>query len=297
MKSTAFFATTLLALTGGLLATGNAIAENDRSTAERVATFDFGSLDTLDELGLDDRVVALPKQSLPEYLEQYQSDDYIDLGGLRSPDFDALRDADPSLILYTGRQNEWQEQFEEIAEAINAGLGGDDGYMAGFDANVTRLAERFAAGEQAEQALHSLHARIDETRQALDDAPQVLVATHNEGNLTLNTHPVVHEVLGLSEPQIPESVPSETRGTRTFTPLSAETIAEIGPDVVLVIDRSAAIGGDVTLDRDALSEALEQAGAEDVRIEVLTPELWYLSGGGLQSLSRQIEEVATALER
>ncbi len=50
--------------------------------ADRVATFDLGSLDTLDALGLSDQVVGVPKSSLPEYLEQYSADDVNDIGGL-----------------------------------------------------------------------------------------------------------------------------------------------------------------------------------------------------------------------
>ncbi|PMR74803.1 ABC transporter substrate-binding protein [Billgrantia endophytica] len=263
--------------------------------AERVASFDFGSLDTLDELGLGEHVVALPKQGLPTYLEHYADEAYRDVGGLRSPDFDALRDAEPSLILFTGRQNEWREEFEEIAEVMDTGLGGDD-YLVTFEENVTRLAERFDAGEAAAESLQMLHEHVDSARQRLADVPLTLVATHNQGNLMLNTHPVVYDVLDLSQPTIPESVPSETRGNRTFTPLSSEAIAEIAPATLLIVDRSAAIG-DEAIELDALRGELARVGADDINVVVLTPELWYLSGGGLQSLMLQIDEVAAALER
>ncbi|BBI64593.1 hypothetical protein HSBAA_58990 [Vreelandella sulfidaeris] len=118
--------------------------------------------------------------------------------------------------------------------------------------------------------------------------------THNGGNLMLNQHPVVHEVLEIDALEMPDSVTSEKRGERTFTPLSADAISEINPDVVLVVDRSAAIG-DEPADADALTQALSDAGAEKAQVVMLTPALWYLSGGGLQSLRLQIEEVSSAL--
>ncbi|WP_346795905.1 ABC transporter substrate-binding protein [Halomonas sp. Bachu 37] len=273
-----------------LLLTAVGAAANDD---QRIATFDLGSLDTIDALGLSTHVVGVPKASLPDYLAQYASDDYIDIGGLRSPDMDAISESDPSLILYTGRQGEWEEELADIAPLFDTTLQGDD-YLAAFDANVRELAGRLAVESAAEEALESLHAEIESHREALSHAPRTLVVTHNGGNLMLNRHPVIHEVLGVAALDMPESVKSETRGTRTFTPLSPEAIGEIDPEVVLVIDRSAAIG-DEPADADSLSQTFENAGTE-ARVVMLTPALWYLSGGGLQSLERQVDEVVTALK-
>ncbi|MDQ7728978.1 ABC transporter substrate-binding protein [Halomonas sp. SpR8] len=277
-----------LAITAALLlATANASAD------QRIATFDLGSLDTLDALGLSEQVVGVPKQSLPAYLEQYAEDSYTDIGGLRSPDMEAINASEPSLILYTGRQGEWEAELGEIASLLNTSLQGDD-YLAAFDTNVRELAGRLEAESEAEEALETLHAEIDAQRKALSDAPRTLVVTHNGGNLMLNQHPVVHDVLGVAVLEMPDSVTSETRGTRTFTPLSPEAIGEINPNVVLVVDRSAAIG-DEPADADTLTQTLSDAGAENAQVVMLTPALWYLSGGGLQSLKLQIDEVAAAL--
>ncbi|MBL1269072.1 MAG: ABC transporter substrate-binding protein [Halomonas sp.] len=273
--------------TAMLLVTATASAD------QRIATFDLGSLDTLDALGLNEQVVGVPKASLPDYLEQYAADNVTNIGGLRSPDMDAISESEPNLILYTGRQGEWEEELGEIAPLLNTSLQGDD-YLAAFDANVRELASRLAVESKAEEALATLHADIETQREALSNAPRTLVVTHNGGNLMLNQHPVVHDVLGVATVEMPASVTSETRGTRTFTPLSPEAISEIDPQVVLVIDRSAAIG-DEPADADALAQTLLDAGAEKAQVIMLTPALWYLSGGGLQSLALQVEEVAAAL--
>ncbi len=278
-----------IATTAMLLATASATA----STDQRIASFDLGSLDTLDALGLNEQVVGVPKASLPDYLEQYAVDDVTDIGGLRSPDMDALSASAPSLILYTGRQGEWEDELGEIAPLLNTSLQGDD-YLAAFDHNVRELASRLAVESKAEEALATLHADIETQREALSSAPRTLMVTHNGGNLMLNQHPVVHDVLGVATVEMPASVTSETRGTRTFTPLSPEAIGEIEPEVVLVVDRSAAIG-DAPANANALAQTLSDAGADKARVVMLTPALWYLSGGGLQSLSLQIEEIAAAL--
>ncbi|MBE0462049.1 MAG: ABC transporter substrate-binding protein [Halomonadaceae bacterium] len=260
---------------------------------ERIATFDLGSLDTLDALGASEQVVGIPKQVLPDYLSKYNADAYTDLGGLRDPNLEAVAQSEPTLILYTGRQGDWEAEFEEIAPLMNTSLQGDD-YLAAFDDNVRQIASKVEAEERAEEALEALHADIERQREALDEALRVLVVTHNDGNLGLNTHPVVHDVLGIKKLEMPDSVTSVQRGNRTFTPLTMEAIGEINPDVLLVVDRSAAIGNDAA-DTQALEQALSDAGASETRLVVLTPALWYLSGGGLQSLKLQIDEVVDAL--
>lgn len=272
-----------------LLATASATA----SAGQRIATFDLGSLDTLDALGLSEQVVGVPKASLPNYLEQYAEETYTNIGGLRSPDMEALGESEPTLILYTGRQGDWEEELGEIAPLLNTSLQGGD-YLAAFDTNVRELASQTGAEAEAEEALEILHNELETQREALSNAPSTLVVTHNSGNLMLNQHPVVHDVLGVKALEMPESVTSETRGERTFTPLSAEAIAEIDPEIVLVIDRSAAIGGEPA-DTDTLAQTLAEAGAENTQVIMLTPALWYLSGGGLQSLALQVEEISAAL--
>lgn len=283
LKMCAFTATATLLLSTASVA----------QTEQRIATFDLGSLDTLDALGLSDQVVGVPKSSLPNYLEQYAAKAYTDIGGLRSPDMDAISKSEPSLILYTGRQGDWEDELGDIAPLLNTSLQGDD-YLAAFDVNVRELASRLDAESEAEEALEILHTEIESQREALSNAPRTLVVTHNGGNLMLNQHPVVHGVLEVDTLEMPDSVTSETRGTRTFTPLSSEAIGEIDPDFVLVIDRSAAIG-DEPADADSLRKTLSDAGAQDAQVVMLTPALWYLSGGGLQSLRLQIEEVSAAL--
>ena len=273
-------------------ATALLLASATASADQRIATFDLGSLDTLDALGVSEHVVGVPKASLPSYLEQYDADTYTDIGGLRSPDMAALADANPTLIVHTGRQAEWAEALGEIAPLFDASVPGE-AYLAAVERNVRELASQLDVESEAEEALTTLNSEIEHQREALQDAPTTLVVTHNGGNLMLNQHPVVHQVLGITALEMPESVTPEVRGERTFTPLSADAIAEINPEIVLVIDRSAAIG-DEPADADQLRATLAEAGAES-QLVLLTPALWYLSGGGLQSLALQMDEVTSAL--
>ncbi|MFD2438212.1 ABC transporter substrate-binding protein [Modicisalibacter luteus] len=116
MKPVAFLAATLLTLSGTSMAA--------TSVNERVISFDYGSLDTLDALNLGKQVVGVPKQGLPSYLSDYASDRLVDVGGLKTPDLDAIRQASPSLILVTGRQGDQRDTFEAIAPVMEMGVSG-----------------------------------------------------------------------------------------------------------------------------------------------------------------------------
>src|SRR5699024_6803121 len=84
---------------------------------EKVLVFDFGALDSLDALGID--VTGIPQQTIPAYLEKYAGDEYENLGGLKEPDFEAIAQIDPDLIIISGRQGEVYEELEKLGPTID----------------------------------------------------------------------------------------------------------------------------------------------------------------------------------
>ncbi|KXT74430.1 Iron compound ABC uptake transporter permease protein PiuB [Streptococcus sp. DD10] len=76
--------------------------------------------------------------------------------------------------------------------------------------------------------------------------------------------------------------------------LSFESVSQVNPDLIFVVDRTLAIGGDDTQNSDILNNSLLQAtnAGKNKKIVTLTPDLWYLSGGGLESTKLMFEEVA-----
>lgn len=68
----------------------------------------------------------------------------------------------------------------------------------------------------------------------------------------------------------------------------------MAPEHLFVLDRRAAIG-DEPVDADQLRRNLAAVGGEGVNLTVLSQGLWYLSGGGLQSVRLQVEEIVEAL--
>lgn len=166
----------------------------------------------------------------------------------------------------------------------------------GVNEQVLNLASRFGSREKARIALEELWDYVAKQKQRIGGEPEVLVVTHNDGKYSLRLEPVVSELLGLGIPEVPEGTETITRGTRTFTPLSPDVMAVIAPDIILVMDRSAAIGS-TPLNMSQLSDRLAELGAAESRVTILSPGLWYLSGGGLRSIRLQVDEVLTAINQ
>lgn len=262
----------------------------------RVITFDFGTLDTLDELGLKESVIGLPKKSLPNYLKQYQSETYTDVGGMKTPDLAVIRQLKPDLIVITGRQGKSAADLAKIAPVLKLDVEAAH-FMPSIRSNLNTLGNIFTkrtySDDQIENTLTALDAKISKIHAVAKASPKkALIIMHNDGKLSAlkqGTYAtLIYDVLGLKKADQTENNAREA--------VNAAYLTRVNPDYIFVIDRSAAIGQD-----KMSSNLLESAGVENTlayqnkQIVYLTPELWYLSGGGLQSIPLQLDEIATAI--
>lgn len=257
-----------------------------------VISFDHGATDTLVELGLEDKILAVPKTGLPDYLGKL-ADGRPDAGNLKTPDLEVVADVAPDLVLVTGRQGDSLEDLGAITEVQDISLLGDD-YRDAVRIRVLGLGTLYGRYNEANTRLQELWDDVDRARADVAGNPQVVVVTHNDGHLSLRDEAVVFQLLDLEQPPVPDGVESVTRGARTFTPVTPEVLADMAPEHLFVVDRSAAIGAG-EMDADQLRSDLAAAGAVDISVTVLSPRLWYLSGGGLQSVRLQVQEIVDAL--
>ena len=150
---------------------------------ERVVTFDYGTLDILDNMGVE--VVGLPKGSLPEYLSKYKEDKYSDLGGLKEPDFEAINELNPDLIIISGRQADMYDKFAEIATTVYLSVDGSD-YLNDFSRNLDVLGKIFGKEDFVKENLDNLTKQMDEVKaMAQEKNVNALTTMVSEGNLSV----------------------------------------------------------------------------------------------------------------
>lgn len=260
---------------------------------ESVVVFDFGTLDTLDALGVE--VEGVPQMNMPSYLSKYEGDEYENAGGLKEPDFEAINAMDPDLIIISGRQADLYEEFEAIAPTIYMGVDTEN-YMESFEGNVHTLAELFEKEEAAAEKLDEINASIDElNEQVTSEELEALVTLANDGKISAygagSRFGIIHDVFGFTPAD--ETIEVSTHGQS----ISYEYIVEEDPQYIFVVDRGAAVDGESSAKQVVENEFIEGTQAyENGNIIYLDPDYWYLSGGGLVSVQEMVNEIQAGIE-
>lgn len=259
---------------------------------EKVVVFDFGVLDTLDELGVE--VTGVPQAVVPDYLKKYAGKDYTNVGSLKEPHFEAIHAMKPDVIFISARQAELYDQFEEIAPTVFVGMDYTK-YMESFEKNMKLIGEIFEKEEIVAEKLAEVNKSIDEINKEASAADEkALLVLANEGKVSAygagSRYGFLHDVFGFKAAD--ENIEASTHGQS----ITFEYILEKDPGILFVIDRTAAVGGEVGAKETIENELVKKTDAfKKGKIIYLDGTNWYLSGGGLQSMQSMIDEVRSAL--
>lgn len=260
---------------------------------EKVIVFDFGMLDTLDYLNIP--VVGVPQMNIPQYLEKYTSDDYENIGSLKEPDFEKIANIDPDLIIISGRQSELYDELKKLGPVIYLGID-NERYFESFKENVKVIGEIFSKEDEIEQALTEIDAQIASIKEEAETINKnSLIILANDDKISAygenSRFGIIHDVFGI--PPVDTNIEASTHGMN----VSFEYVAQQNPDLLYVIDRSAAIGEESAAKNILENELMKSTTVmQNDTIYFLNPEIWYLSGGGIISIQKMIEEIELSLQ-
>lgn len=261
---------------------------------EKVVVFDFGILDTFDRLGLD--VAGVAKSStLPTYLEKYSDEQYENVGSLKEPDFETLANIDPDLIIISGRQAPVYDQLMEIAPTIYLGVD-TTRYMDSFKENMGIIGEIFNKQGEVKEELEKIDDAIATLQgKANENGENALIILANDDKISAygpnSRFGMIHDVFGI--PAVDENIEASTHGMN----VTFEYVLEQDPEMLYVIDRGAVVNGESSAKQIVENELVEGTKAfQNDNIFYLNPEFWYLSGGGLVSVSEMVNEISSSLE-
>jgi len=260
---------------------------------EKVVVFDFGTLDSLDKLGIE--VAGVPKGNIPTYLEKYEGDDYENVGSLKEPDFEKIAEVDPDLIIISGRQSELYDQLQDIAPTIYLGVD-TTRYMDSFKENLATIGEVFDKETEVEEELDEIEDAISELKEEAEASDKnSLIILANDDKISAygpnSRFGLIHDVFGV--PAVDDTIEASTHGMN----VSFEYVTEQDPDLLYVIDRSAVVDGESSAKQVVENKLMEKTKAyKNDDIIYLDPNYWYLSGGGLESVSEMIDEVSESLK-
>lgn len=262
---------------------------------ENIVVFDYGFLDTLDALGVEG-IVGIPKDSsLPSHLEKYSSDEYANIGTLKEPLLEDIAALEPDIIFISGRQATFYEELKEITpNVLFVGTDQND-YWNTFLKSVDIAAQIFNKEKEAEEYLAKINSKLEEVKQLAGNFETSLVTMYDEGKLSgfakNSRFAYVYDVYGFTP--VVEDIEASSHGSN----FGFEAILEYNPDVLFVVDRTAAVGGESNIKADMENEIIKKTEAyKNNRIVYLDGLLWYLAGGGLESELAKIEEILAELK-
>lgn len=259
---------------------------------EKVFTFDLGVLDTLDTLGVE--IAGVPQGGIPEPLAEYESEEYTNIGSMKEPDFEAIAEGAPDLIIISGRTADSYEELSKIAPTIDLSVD-PAAPMDSFTEVSTTLGQIFEKEDEVAEKLAAIDASIAETQAAASEAGTGLIVLTSGGELTAygagSRFGLIHDVLGVKT-----AAEVKAEGTHGES-ISFEYIAETNPDFLFVIDRDSAIGESGAAAAAVLDNELVNgttAASED-HIVYLDSARWYLIGYGLSNVDAMVTSINDAL--
>lgn len=262
---------------------------------KKIVVFDYGFLDTLDALGVEGVVGVAKDSSLPSYLEKFSDDEYQNIGTLKNPLLEDIAEISPDVIFISGRQSAFFEELREIAPVVFVGTS-QDNYWNSFLDSVDIAAKMFGKEAEAKEYLAKFDSALNDIKKLAGNYKTTLVTMYNEGKLSgfgpISRFGYIYDTYGFKP--VTEDIEASSHGSN----FGFEAILEFDPEVLFVIDRTAAINNNVSnIEADLENDIIKKTTAyKNKHIIYLDGPLWYLSGGGLQSEMAKIKEVLAELK-
>lgn len=252
----------------------------------RVAVFDIAALDTLDALGV------VPAGTVDNvyvpYLAQARAG-AVPVGTLFEPDFEAVAALAPDLIVAGGRSSKVAPDLAKIAPTVDMTIW-EDTVGQGF-ARLEAFGVIFGKETEAATLAEALNAKLEATKAAVAGQGRALIVMTNGPKVSAygagGRFAWLHTALDL--PEAAEGVDQATHGEA----ISFEFIRNANPDILIVVDRQSAIGGEGEPAAATLDNALvhETAAWQNGRVIYLDSAPFYIAGGGVQSMTHTLDQI------
>jgi iron complex transport system substrate-binding protein len=265
---------------------------------QRVVVLDFGALDTIDALGLDDHVVGVPKSSpVPDFLSDYKSEQYTDVGTLQEPDLEALARLDPDLVVVGFRSAAAYPDLAKTFPTVDITFPYTN-FLDSFGESAQILGQIFGKEDEVDQKLAEIDAKAEQIRPQGEAAGTGMVLSTSGGEVTMYGEdsrfgPIFTE-LGMTDAV--QGVANTPHGEV----VSFEAVRDANPAWLFVNDRDAAVGaGDAKPAEQVLDNELVAStdAWKSGHVVYLDPQRWYIAQHGLSNVAAMLDEVGEALGR
>ncbi len=272
---------------------------------QRIAVIDMPSLDIIDSLGLGDRVVGSAKVTI-EYLTDYNPDDsngkIANLGSVKTADLEQVAACEPDIIFIGGRLSKSYADLSVIAPVVFLGVDYEKGIVQSTTDNAKVIASIFGKEAEIDAKMTGYQTRIDVLGAVLKDK-DILLAMYNNNAMSLmdtesQLNIMAKELGGRNLGETVGEVDKATHGEDA----SWETIINLNPEYIFILDRSTAtgaadegvLGAKEVIENDLIKQ-LDCYKDGKIVYFIKHANVWYTSTGGIQALDAMLSDLEEAL--
>lgn len=272
---------------------------------QRIAILDMPALDIVDALGLGDRIVGSAKVTI-EYLTQYNPDDsngaIANLGSVKTADLEQVAICEPDIIFIGGRLSSMYADLEAIAPVVYLGVDYEKGVVESTKYNAQTIASIFGKEAEVDAMFTDFQPRIDALNAVLS-GHDILLAMYNNNAMSLMATESQLNILAaeLGGNNLGDTVGEVDKATHGED-ASWETIINLNPEYIFVLDRSTAtgaadegvLGAREVIENDLIKELDVYKNGKIVYF-IDHANVWYTSTGGVQALDTMLADLEGAL--
>ena len=273
------------------------------SPPSSVVALDNRTFETLDSWGVE--LSAAARSLMPDTISMADDESIPDVGNHREPNLETIVAAEPDLVISGQRFSQYDEQIAELVpDAAIVDLEPREGedFDAELKRQTTALGEIFQKQDEAKQLVDDFDASIERVKEAYDPEISVMAVNASGGNINYLAPSVgrtlgpVFDIFDLTPALEVEGASEDHKGDD----ISVEAIADSNPDLMLVMDRDAAVGADEEGYTPAAGIISESAALQNVPAVqddniLIMPEDTY-TNEGIQTYTEFFNELADALE-
>ena len=272
---------------------------------QRIAILDMPALDIVDALGVGDRIVGSAKVTI-EYLTDYNPDDsngaIINLGTVKTADLEKVAACEPDIIFIGGRLSSVYADLEAIAPVVYLAVDYEKGVVESTRYNAQTIASIFGKEAEVDAMFDGFQPRIDELNAVLN-GKNVLLGMYNSNAMSLmdtqSQLNIIAKELGANN--LGETVGEVDKATHGEE-ASWETIINLDPEYMFILDRSTAtgaadegvMGAREVIENDLIKELNVYKDGKIVYF-IEHANVWYTSTGGVQALDTMLADLEGAL--
>ena len=272
---------------------------------QRIAILDMPALDIVDALGLGDRVIGSAKVTI-EYLTQYNPDDsngaILNLGSVKTADLEQVAICEPDIIFIGGRLSSMYAELEAIAPVVYLSVDYEKGVVESTRYNAQTIASIFGKEAEVNAMFDGFQPRIDALNAVLNGRNILLAMYNNNAMSIMDTQSQLNILTAeLGGSNLGETVGEVEKATHGED-ASWETIVNLNPEYIFVLDRSTAtgaadegiLGAREVIENDLIKELSCYKDGKIVYF-IQHANVWYTSTGGVQALDTMLADLEADL--